>query len=83
MSGINQITRLVDNIQNAGQYDPETGFYEMRRSLVDVRDITNRIVSEQLIPADKQDNIRIRLHLRQLPYRVHRIMRTGTFNFQI
>lgn len=61
LSGINQITRLVDNIQNAGQYDPETGFYEMRRSLVDVRDTTNRIVSEQLIPADKQD---LALHVR-------------------
>jgi signal transduction histidine kinase len=61
LSGIEQITRLVDNIQNAGQYDPETGFYEMRRSLVDVRDIVNRIVSEQLIPADKQDLV---LHVR-------------------
>jgi signal transduction histidine kinase len=55
LSGVAQITALVDNIQDAGRFDPETGFYEMTRSQCDLRDMLNTIVSSYLIPAEKQD----------------------------
>ena len=55
LSGVAQITALVDNIQDAGRFDPETGFYEMMRSQCDLRDMLNTIVSSYLIPAEKQD----------------------------
>ena len=55
LSGVAQITALVDNIQDAGRFDPETGFYEMTRSQCDLRDMINTIVSSYLIPAEKQD----------------------------
>src|SRR5690606_27309523 len=35
MLGIQQLTSLVDNIQDAGRFDVETGFYEMVRSQCD------------------------------------------------
>ncbi|MEP7291271.1 MAG: ATP-binding protein [Chloroflexota bacterium] len=55
LSGITQITSLVDNIQDAGRFDPETGFYEMTRSQADLREMVNRVVDNQLIPKDKSD----------------------------
>ncbi|NDJ62868.1 MAG: PAS domain-containing protein [Chloroflexi bacterium] len=55
LAGIAQITALVDNIQDAGRFDPETGFYEMTRSQCDLVDIVNRIVDNYLIPAEKQE----------------------------
>jgi two-component system phosphate regulon sensor histidine kinase PhoR len=55
LSGINQISVLVDNIQDAGRYDPETGFYEMSRSQCDLNDLINRIVENHLVPAEKQE----------------------------
>jgi len=55
LSGVVQITALVDNIQDAGRFDPETGFYEMTRSQCDLRDMLTTIVSSYLIPAEKQD----------------------------
>ncbi len=51
LSGVAQITALVDNIQDAGRFDPETGFYEMTRSQCDLHDMLNTIVSSYLIPA--------------------------------
>jgi signal transduction histidine kinase len=55
LSGITQITALVDNIQDAGRFDPETGFYEMTRSQCDLAEIVQRIVSSHLVPAEKQE----------------------------
>ena len=55
LSGISQITRLVDNIQDAGRFDPETGFYEMQRAACDVGDMVLAIVRNHLIPAEKQE----------------------------
>lgn len=55
LSGINQITVLVDNIQDAGRYDPETGFYEMSRSQCDLNDLVHRIAENHLVPAEKQE----------------------------
>ncbi len=54
LSGITQMTSLVDNIQDAGRFDPETGFYEMERSHCDLGDIVLRIINNHLIPAEKQ-----------------------------
>jgi signal transduction histidine kinase len=55
LSGIAQMTTLVENIQDAGRYDPETGFYEMQRSPCDLAEIVNRIVANHLLPAEKQE----------------------------
>lgn len=53
LSGISQMTSLVDNIQDAGRYDPESGFYEMTRTHCDIIGIVDRIMSNHLVPADK------------------------------
>lgn len=55
LSGILQLTYLVDNMQDAGRYDPETGFYEMERTPVDLTEVAARIVENHLVPAEKQD----------------------------
>jgi PAS domain S-box-containing protein len=55
LSGISQMTSLVDNIQDAGRYDPETGFYEMSRSYCDLGEIVRKIVDNHLVPAEKQE----------------------------
>jgi signal transduction histidine kinase len=53
LNGVSQMTSLVDNIQDAGRYDPETGFYEMERAPTDLIDMVRRIVSTHLVPAEK------------------------------
>lgn len=55
LSGITQMTALVENIQDAGRYDPETGFYELSRSHCDMSEIIKKIVDNHLVPAEKQD----------------------------
>ncbi|MBZ0275188.1 MAG: PAS domain-containing protein, partial [Anaerolineae bacterium] len=55
LSGITQMTSLVDNIQDAGRYDPETGFYELSRSQCDLTEMVNKIVENHLVPAEKQE----------------------------
>jgi signal transduction histidine kinase len=52
LAGITTMTALVENIQDAGRYDPESG-YELNRAPCDVGDLAQRIVGEHLIPADK------------------------------
>lgn len=59
LSGINQMTALVDNIQDAGRFDPETGFYELNRSACDLGEVVKRIVDNHLLPAEKVLNIRV------------------------
>jgi len=54
LSGVSQMTSLVDNIQDAGRYDPETGFYEMERTPTDIVDIVSQIVENHLVPAEKE-----------------------------
>jgi signal transduction histidine kinase len=61
LSGITQITALVDNIQDAGRFDPETGFYEMSRAHCDLNEIVNRIVKSHLVPAEKQLTIGVQV----------------------
>lgn len=53
MTGIEQITRIVENIQDAGRFDPETGFYEMNRSPVDIGALVARIIQQTVIPLTK------------------------------
>ncbi len=55
LSGVNQMTLLVDNFQDAGRYDPETGFYEMERSHCDLTEMVSRIIKNYLVPAEKQE----------------------------
>jgi signal transduction histidine kinase len=55
LSGIVRMTSLVENIQDAGRYDPETGFYEMERDPCDLTDVARRIVENHLLPAEKQE----------------------------
>jgi PAS domain S-box-containing protein len=62
LSGITQMTALVDNIQDAGRYDPETGFYDLSRSHCDFKEIVNRIVENHLVPAEKQE-LRLTWHV--------------------
>lgn len=53
LSGITQMTSLVDNIQDTGRYDPETGFYEMQRTPTDLVEVVQRIVNNHILPAEK------------------------------
>lgn len=55
LSGVTQMTALVDNIQDAGRYDPETGFYEMERKPLDLVEMVRNIVHNHLLPAEKLD----------------------------
>lgn len=55
MSGVSQLTLQIDNMQDAGQYDPETGFYEMARSATDLIDVVQKVVDNSLLPTEKQN----------------------------
>ncbi|NWF70695.1 MAG: GHKL domain-containing protein [Chloroflexi bacterium] len=55
LSGITQMTALVENIQDAGRYDPENGFYEMSRAQCDLIAMVDKLVKEHLVPAEKQE----------------------------
>jgi signal transduction histidine kinase len=55
LAGVATMTNLVDNIQDAGRYDPETGFYEIQRTTCDIEEIVRRIVANHLLPADRQE----------------------------
>ncbi len=61
MSGIAQLTLQIDNMQDAGRYDPETGFYEMSRAPTDLIDLVERLVENALIPSDKQ-SLQLKFH---------------------
>jgi len=54
-SGLRVLTGLLENIQDAGRFDPETGFYEMNRTPCDPGEIVQRIVKQYPMPADKPD----------------------------
>ncbi len=59
LAGIAQMTALVENIQDAGRYDPESGFYELNRSHCDLGEVAHRAVENQLIPAEKSLSISV------------------------
>lgn len=62
LSGVSQMSSIVDNIQDAGRFDPETGFYEMSRSHVDLGEIATEIVKSQIVPAEKE-SLKIDVHI--------------------
>ena len=53
-SAVHQMEMQVDNIQDAGRYDLETGFYELMRAPTDLIELVQKIVKNQLQPAEKQ-----------------------------
>ncbi|MDZ4764984.1 MAG: HAMP domain-containing sensor histidine kinase [Chloroflexota bacterium] len=55
LSGITQMAALVENIQDAGRFDPETGFYEMARTACDMGALVERVAQNYLVPAEKQE----------------------------
>lgn len=59
LSGITTMAALVENIQDAGRYDPESGFYEMSRSACDLGDIVAHVLESHLIPAEKTLDIQL------------------------
>ncbi len=59
LAGITQMTALVDNIQDAGRYDPETGFYDLERSPCDLSEMVRKIVDNHLVPAEKALSISV------------------------
>ncbi len=54
LSGIKTMSSLIDNIQDAGRFDPETGFYKMERTPSDLSEIITRIFENHMVPAEKQ-----------------------------
>jgi signal transduction histidine kinase len=52
-AGVTHVAELVDNIQDAGSFDPETGFYVMKRSPLSLRDVVSPIIQRPL-PPEKQ-----------------------------
>lgn len=55
LAGITQMTSLVENIQDAGRFDPETGFYEMQRAPCDLTEVVQKVINNHLLPAEKQE----------------------------
>ncbi|XWX04926.1 HAMP domain-containing sensor histidine kinase [Aggregatilineales bacterium SYSU G02658] len=53
--GTSQIAALIENIADAGRYDPETGFYEMVLVPVDPNEVIRKITSSYLIPTEKSE----------------------------
>jgi signal transduction histidine kinase len=53
LSGVTQMTSIVENIQDAGRFDPETGFYDMERAHLDLRQMVPRIVEDHILPPEK------------------------------
>ncbi len=45
---------LVDNLQDAGRFDPRTGFYKLDPAAVDLRDLTEKIVENHQLSAEIQ-----------------------------
>lgn len=66
LAGITTITGLVENIQDAGRYDPETGFYVMQREPCDLEEIVSRIIKQHIVPAEKQE-LRLQADLDEAP----------------
>ena len=53
LSGVTQMTALVENVQDAGRYDPDTGSYQLMRVPTDIGMIIRKIVDNHLVPCGK------------------------------
>lgn len=51
--GTSQLSLLIENIADAGRYDPQTGFYELTLVPTDPLEVINKIVDQYLIPREK------------------------------
>ncbi len=60
--GTSQLAALIENIADAGRYDPETGFYEMVLVPTDPNEIVKKVTSTYLIPTEKSD-LKVEVHL--------------------
>lgn len=55
VTGIAQMTDLIDKILDAGRLDPETGYYELAREACDVVKMATDLVSVHSQPAEKKN----------------------------
>jgi signal transduction histidine kinase len=55
LASLTVITALVENIQDADRFSPETGFYEMHITPCDPGEIAQRIVKGYIMPSEKPD----------------------------
>jgi signal transduction histidine kinase len=53
LMGTAQLANLIENIADAGRYDPDTGFYEMELALTDPVELVRRLVNDYIMPAGK------------------------------
>ncbi len=53
-TGVTQIAGLIEDVQDAGSFDPETGFYVMRRSPVSLVEVVSPLVRQPSLPPEKQ-----------------------------
>jgi signal transduction histidine kinase len=53
LSGVTQMTALVENVQDAGRYDPDSGSYQLMRIPTDLSQIVHKIFENHLVPAEK------------------------------
>jgi len=61
LSGVAQMTALVENVQDAGRYDPDTGSYQLMRVPTDIGLIVQKIVDNHLVPAEKTLSVSLSL----------------------
>ena len=66
LSGVAQMTALVENVQDAGRYDPESGTYQVMRIPTDLGQIARKIVDNHLVPAEKTLQVNLKVD-EQLP----------------
>ncbi|MEP6986719.1 MAG: PAS domain-containing sensor histidine kinase [Chloroflexota bacterium] len=59
LSGVTQMTALVENVQDAGRYDPDSGSYQLMRIPTDISQIVRKIVDNHLVPAEKTLSMRL------------------------
>lgn len=55
VAGTTQLASLIENIADAGRFDPETGFYEMERMPIDPNDIVRKVTSNYILPTEKSE----------------------------
>ncbi|MBW4435977.1 MAG: HAMP domain-containing histidine kinase [Pleurocapsa minor GSE-CHR-MK-17-07R] len=54
LTSLRNIASQVENVNDAGRYEPETGTYEVQYELIDLNDMVSRAVRDAVIPPDKR-----------------------------
>ena len=57
LASVSQMAHIIDNLQDAGRFDLQTGFYVMHQEPIDLAEILKRIVSGYITPPEKQSLI--------------------------